>query len=474
MFILAVALEPAPLETVEPQPPPAVDTQAELEALRKEVGELRARLNTVEIEQQRRAERDALRRQKQGRYDANQRQWDRMRARDEERKAAAARQSFGDRLAELERIRFAADFRFRVEHDWDSRNDDGSYRTDRFRLRYRARIGVRVQASDHIHFSIQTRTGVPTNMQSPHVNVGYNGFGLAPINLSHAYVRGDYRYFWWWLGKNQMPLWRQNELFWDNDVTPEGAAVGGTIPLHSAIEFRPTVAYFVPDHEQVVSYPDSRMVAGQLAFAIKAGERVKLNVASSYLHMQRLFEVPQHLSRDLWDQGGEVGVRRDRQFVYSSVGAVVDTEIADYALPFSVGFDHSIDVHDNRGSDLLPDHYERENQMYIAQLRVGHTTSIGSSSERGDWYVGYTFAWKEYGSVVSYYGEDDWVRWGNIHRNRNTNYMGHEIRAAVALGPRIDLLWRLYLVEALVPRLENQAIALESGNRTRLDLNVRF
>lgn len=443
-------------------PEPAT-TNAEVEQLRREVEQLRTRLDTVE---------------KRRRYDRR-----RSYNRDEEQQQRLEQQSernreqhrlITQRLRALDRVHFEADFRFRVEHDWHSRNDDGSFRTDRFRFRYRARVGVVVDASEHISFGLRTRTGVPTNMQSPHVNVGYNGFGLAPFNLARAYVKGDYGYFWWWLGKNAMPLWTHNELFWDDDVNPEGVAAGGRIRLHPAVEMRPTAAYFVADHEQIVAYPDSRIVAAQLAFALDPSPLVHVDVAGAYLHMDKIFEVPQHLSRDLWDQGGEVGLRRDRRFLYSQLLATVNIDAAGYALPLSLGFDHAVDLHDNRGDDDVPDHYESQNHMYVAEARFGHNTRVGAGSRRWDWYVGYTFAWKEWGSVVSYYGEDDWVRWGNIHRNRNTNYAGHEVRAALSLGPRIDLLWRLYIVEAIVRRFENNAIALESGNRTRLEVNVRF
>ena len=468
-----VPKEPAPLDPPPEPPDPNEETQAEVRALRHQVERMQERLDEMERQQAAQKEREA---QHGGRHDRDFQRDERNRRaheRDFDR-AKSERSELRRRLDLGDRFRLIADFRYRFEHDWHSRLDDGTYRLDRFRMRYRLRLGFIAQVGQGISFGAVLRTGVPSNLQSPHVNVGYNGFGAAPFNLGRAYVRGDYKYLWWWLGKNRMPLWRQNELFWDDDVTPEGAAIGGRIPLHDAIDFNPTVAYFVPNHEQVLEYPDARMVAGQLAFVIRAGDMVTLDVASSALHMNQLFLVPQHLGRDLWDQGGPIGARRNYTFIVSGIRATVATKARGYDLPFSIGVDHSVNVEDYADDDTVFDHHRDQKNMVVAQARFGHATRTGAGSRRGDWYVGYTYARKEELSVVSYYTEDDWVRWGNIHGNRNTGYQGHEIRAAVALGPHVDFLARLYLVNALLPRLQNDAVALETGNRVRVEVNVHF
>ncbi|MEM7160096.1 MAG: putative porin [Myxococcota bacterium] len=465
-------LEPDP-DNIVPPPTPEEIREAEVRALRREVEQLNERLDAVErqraAQEQREEQHDRKHANLYRRDDADRREQER-----DDQRARQERLELRRRLELGDRFRLVADFRYRFEHDWNSRFDDGTYRLDRFRMRYRLRLGFVANVTRNISFGAVARTGVPSNLQSPHVNVGYNGFGAAPFNLGRAYVRGDYKYLWWWLGKNRNPFWRQNELFWDDDVTPEGIAVGGTIPLHSAIDFNPTVAYFVPNHEQVLEYPDAHMVGGQLAFVVRAGELVTLDVASSAMHMHQLFLVPQHLGRELWDQGGPIGARRDYTFIVSGIRATVATGTLRYALPFSIGLDHSVNVQDYTNDDTVFDHHRDQKHMVVAQARFGHATRTGAGSSRGDWYVGYTYARKQELSVVSYYTEDDWVRWGNIHGNRNTGYQGHEIRAAFAVGPHVDLLARLYLVEALLPRLQNDAIARENGNRVRVEVNVHF
>lgn len=424
----------APVGDAQTESPEQADTvpAEDVEALRAEVAQLQARVDELAADQ------------------------------DE------TNQSFRDRLKALDALRFYGDFRYRFEHDWDSRNDDGSFRKDRFRMRYRLRLGFEYAPTEHIYFGGRIRTGVPTNMQSPHVNVGYNGFGLAPLNVDRAYLGGKYDYVWWWFGKNRFPLWKQNELFWDDDVMPAGVAVGGTIPAGRRVAINPTVAYFVPNHEQVLEYPNAHMAMGQVHVVVEAGRLVTVDVASAYLHLNRIFVTPQHLEREfLWSTGGDTPDRLRYQFLVSGARVKVATNIRKYPLPVSVGVDHVVNLADY-GDNGVPAHYRDQKSLYVGHVRVGQLTALGEV------LLGYYYTHKEKYSVVDYYGEDDWVRWGNIHRNRNTNYSGHEVRAAVAFGRRLNAVLRFYAVEALVARLENDATHTESGNRVRLDFNARF
>lgn len=67
----------------------------------------------------------------------------------------------------LSNIKFSGDFRFRVEQDWNSRKSDGTYRDDRSRLRYRARIGVGYKFNDWANVGVRVRTGDPKKQQDP-------------------------------------------------------------------------------------------------------------------------------------------------------------------------------------------------------------------------------------------------------------------------------------------------------------------
>ncbi|MEM9822966.1 MAG: putative porin [Bacteroidota bacterium] len=105
------------------------------------------------------------------------------------------------------------DIRLRAEQDWNSRRFDGSFREDRFRLRYRLRFGFTYNWTKNIKMGARIRSGVAESLQSPHNNFGHREFTGVPINLDQVFLAGDHDQFWWWAGKNSFPFWKQNELF---------------------------------------------------------------------------------------------------------------------------------------------------------------------------------------------------------------------------------------------------------------------
>jgi len=90
----------------------------------------------------------------------------------------------------------------------------------------------------------------------------------------------------------------------------------------------------------------------------------------------------------------------------------------------------------------------------------------GSLKNKGEWLAGYYYANIEEFAVNNSFAQDDWVRWGSATQTRGSNMKGHEFRGAYAFAKNINLVGRLYLVEAI----SNQ----EDGNRFRLDLNFSF
>ena len=90
----------------------------------------------------------------------------------------------------------------------------------------------------------------------------------------------------------------------------------------------------------------------------------------------------------------------------------------------------------------------------------------GSTKNKGDWLLGYWYADIEQLAVNSSFAQDDWVRWGSATQTRASDFRGHELRAAYGLGGGMNLVARLYLVEAIT--------TVEDGNRFRLDFNYKF
>ncbi|MBT8228980.1 MAG: putative porin, partial [Bacteroidia bacterium] len=185
-------------------------------------------------------------------------------------------------------LKLFGDVRMRAEQDWDSRNFDGTYREDRFRLRHRLRFGFNYTWNEYISFGARIRSGVEESLQSPHNNFGHREFSAFPVNLDKVYIAGKYDKYWWWVGKNSFPFWKQNELFWDDDVNPEGLAAGASFKSGN-LTFKPKAGYFItntgngnfdpadPTNGQI----DGHMINGQLELGLKM-DNLDFTFASGY------------------------------------------------------------------------------------------------------------------------------------------------------------------------------------------------
>jgi hypothetical protein len=94
------------------------------------------------------------------------------------------------------------------------------------------------------------------------------------------------------------------------------------------------------------------------------------------------------------------------------------------------------------------------------------SVQVGQLKKRNDWLFGYYYAHIETFAVNASYAQDDWIRFGSATQTDSSDFEGHEIRLGYALSANINLLARLYLVEAITTP--------QDGNRFRVDLNWRF
>ena len=350
------------------------------------------------------------------------------------------------------KLTFFGDLRIRGEQDWNSRQFDGAYREDRHRMRARLRLGFNYQWSEHIRFGGRIRTGVANNIQSPHFNLGYRGLSSKPFQLDRYFLQGTYSNSWWWMGKNSFPFWNQNELWWDDDVQPEGISFG-LKKKGKSIEWRPTVGYFIANHNQDSSVLDATLFAAQLAVIFR-NDTFELTAASGLFWFDNIFNVP---------EADDLFTGKRYRMDYHLLNSGIQLKLL-RTTPLVLGLDYLINLKDYSENPNLETHYKNQKTGYVFQLNYGKLNT------KKDWLFGYYYAYKEALSVVSYYAEDDWVRWGNINRNRNTNYAGHEFRIAYCWGKNFNMVLRFYTVKGLV----TPQIATETGNRIRLDFNIKF
>jgi len=346
------------------------------------------------------------------------------------------------------KLKFFGDLRLRAEADWDSLQSDGTERLDRDRLRVRARIGFIYAYDEHISFGARLRTGNPVDQQSPHVTLG-DEFESKAVNFDRAFIQGTWGHAWAWGGKNASPFWMQNELFWDDDVNPEGVAGGLVFKVgKSAMRLKPTAGYFIMEGSGSSNRfsEKSNVAAAQLAVESTL-KRVDLSGAAGFYTFNDNMATTDIALADM-----------DYAIWVAGARAIFKT-----SKPWSIGVDYMRNV-ENYAPTLFN---EDQDTGYVFQV------NLGQLKQRKDWLVGYYYAHIEKFAVVARLAQDDWLRWGSGTDTTSSNFEGHEFRLAYAFGPSWNVMLRVYAVEGI--ELESPtAVALQDGKRARLDLNIAF
>jgi hypothetical protein len=131
-------------------------------------------------------------------------------------------------------------------------------------------------------------------------------------------------------------------------------------------------------------------------------------------------------------------------------------------FPVTLGADLFYNFLNYDAADVAPFPASRDDEV------LGYVLSaqLGQLKKRHDFLIGYYYAYIETFAVNASYAQDDWIRFGSGPQTDASDFKGHEIRLAYALSPQVNIMGRLYLVEAIS--------TVQDGNRFRLDLNWRF
>ncbi len=337
-------------------------------------------------------------------------------------------------IFEKDGFKLYGDFRARLEADFDSNRADGTERDDRTRIRIRARIGLEYAASDRFTFGLRLRSGSDDSQQSPHITIvdfDDNDTGDAHFNFDKWFLKGEHGKGWGWIGRNSLPFWKQNELFWDDDVTPAGVAFGFRNDRgESGLELNG--GYF--------SLPAGmREFSGNLGLAQLVLWNSNVRIAGGLLDIDAS---PNDADGTLLLRGNGA---RDYQIWVLSLQAGTGK--------WTFGIDG---IHNGESypiSEPLRDEVD------------GYVGSLEFNSGRG-WQAAYIYAHIEALAINSSYAEDDWVRWGNATQTRASDLEGHELRFTRDIGPTQNLVFRLYLADAITSG--------EDGSRFRIDWNYKL
>ncbi len=353
------------------------------------------------------------------------------------------------------KLAFTGDFRFRVEHDWHSRNANGIYRDDRSRLRYRFRFGTSFNVDQRSSFGARLRSGTIDDQQGPHVTLGgHNGeFALVRMGLEKLYYQFETDHFKVWVGKNTMPLIREHELFWNDNVFPEGVSLSYQNEwlkrglLHS---MNLNLGHFVIRSNQATFDRDSYLQIMQLQTKHFHGA---LSLSPAIYRFKRVGNLP------------------DRKHTYTidytifHLGSFIQLATRPN---LKLAVDYYQNLEDYHGIDSIPLQLRDEKNGWVFSLKLGKGT------ERGDWLVHLYYAIIGKYSVVDYFAQNDWARWdyssSGASGSRLSNFRGLEIRVGYMLKENFDLILRSYFVDQLI----REGNFKENGKRIRLDLNIGF
>lgn len=361
----------------------------------------------------------------------------------------------GQTLADsiFSRLSYEFDFRFRAEQDWSSRKSDGSYREDRTRLRYRFRAGAKYE-KDWYAIGFRLRTGTQRKQQDPQLTLGkgLQEFGTLPIGFEKIYLQGNLDSWKFWLGKNTFPFRKMNELFWSDNVYPEGVFLKKSFSLKNALmdEIELSGGHFILNSNDGTLLEDGYLQGLQSHFTLL---NKRFEIFPSLYLFRNIPDIPDGEHRALLDYsiihlGARLQPIKTRP-IY--IEADYYQNLEDYAEETTIG------------TSL---------QDQVMGLVFG--IQYGSIREQGDWMLKASYARLEKYSILDYMAQNDWARWDyssyNSPDGRLSNLEGVEMVVAYALRKSIKLVTKMYFVEDLITR----GAFHETGSRIRFDIDVRI
>jgi len=345
------------------------------------------------------------------------------------------------------KLKLFGDVRNRIENDWDSQKQDGSMRSDRLRMRLRFRFGFVYNFNNNIRFGGRIRTGNPLATQSPHTDYG-NELIPKSLGLDKAYIKVKWQEGFFWVGKNSYPFWKQNEMFWDDDATPEGLAINHLLNIGGKNTLKLIGGYFLLDESKSNGLSDKAKFYGVQTVLDMKLSKTNIQTALGYLKFNEDTTQVDARLFDLNYQLIQVGAKVSFPFFKEKklmIGGDISYNLEDYGSAFF-----------NNNQKL----------GYVGSIKYGNLSTSGS------WLIGYYFSHIEKYAVVPGYAQDDWVRWGSSTVTRSSNFEGNEFRIAYAFSKKHNIVARLYLVNGIVA--EKKGSQLETAKRFRIDWNIGF
>ena len=354
-----------------------------------------------------------------------------------------------------EKLVFTGDFRFRVEHDWNSMRPDGSFRADRSRLRYRLRFGFKYQLSPEASFGARVRTGRLDDQQGPHLTLGGNSgeFSIIEVGFEKAYFKWKKDWFEGWVGKNDFHFHKINELFWNDNVFPEGIALTFKLPCFSKqlTDLQIRAGHFIVN-SQGTGFENDRYFQGLQLHGRLWGKRVTL--FPGFYYFNQMANIP--------DGQGSYNIDYSILHLGAQVQLLKKPKL-------TLGLEYYRNLQDLSQNDSISTNRASQVQGEVLTLRLGELKT------KGQWQATLYLARIEQFAIVDYFAQNDWARWDyssfGAAGSRLSNFQGFEFRLGHAFAKNANLILRVYSVEELFTKT---VMRKETGDRARIDLNVKL
>lgn len=356
----------------------------------------------------------------------------------------------------LENLDIFGNIRLRIaEVDLD--RPDGE--PDRYRARLRLRLGVEYVFLDRqLAAGARLSTGTKNDPRSPYVTLG-DGFEDATILLDRAYIRYSPAYLPGAsviAGKFGFQFKTKaiyNELVWDQDVQPEGAALDYVIENAGPFDqiYLTWGQYIVEENDSQISWMSAPQIAARASltdnFMISGGSGTYIYYGDGLTpgDSTKLLTSPQNRGNATVDNAeGEPVAFVSDFYIWDSY---IDLIYTGFSMPVTLSGEYIYNI----GARINQD--------------SGFSTGIqlGDIKNAGDWRVYYQFQLIQQDSIFTPFSQDDFLL--------ATNFRGHIAGIQYKILNNMDLhLW------TLISR-PDQVSEGESDNtnfRGRVDLTVDF
>ena len=321
----------------------------------------------------------------------------------------------------LDNLTFSGDFRLRYEAlCWSTHSGSSSTAPDaktRHRARFRLRFGIKkTWLDDQLEVGFRLATGqadsadcddfggsVPTSTTQTFTGA----FSEKPIWIDRAYA--TYRPkalpgFWITGGKFAIPF-QTSSLFFDNNVTFEGAYAQYTVPGLGPVQPFVGFGYVIPN--EVHQGHDTDMHGYTMGAAWKISDDVKLTVVGNVWDYDHYDEAAVPLC------GNTSG---SPDFFVVNVHTKLDFKA--FNLPWALTFDWARNCKESESAEQ----WRGMDSAYHAGIKVGR------NKKKGDWSAAYEYAWIEANAIPGHLAEGGF---GGPNRHGHILKIGYNITDAL-------------------------------------------